>query len=403
MANRTQIANIVNAIFAMAKNDDIKNLATPKEFEFGLFAQQDIKALMSALYSKRIELVKLQYVADKPLFDGQPQDGSLEANDSGVPDEYAEERAVEIKQVAFELAIIERRIKSLEMQAAEESEEAGNKTQDGGRIRFNLKTRQFKPYMDSFEDYLIKAKAEAKPNTAWLAKIEKCQETIVLPHVTAQDAIDQFKDMTDDSFVTKVSDKAWERMLERFEEAGQELTRHDFVMAQFNNLSDADRKDQMPLIAEENKEFKYNMKQHSWWIDNVFLEPIALLAHEGAPKHIINSPEWRTHEARIKAAEAQANAQEAMAATAEAEAMILQCNANMALFTARQMQIQMEQKLAQQQAMMNAMFTPPAAPAPVEPPAAEAPSVEPKPAIRGRAPRTLTGRGAAGFAPVGRA
>lgn len=389
--NRTTINTIVNAIFATGKDSTVADLSAPKAYVFGLFAQEDIKALMSALWSKRSELVRLMYVADKPIFDGQPAEGSLEANDTGKPDENAEERANAVKAVALEVAIIERRIKSLEMQAKEESEEAGKKTADGGRFRFNLKQRQFKSYMESWDEWLVKQKAEAEPNGIWLAKLELAQEGITLPHVSAQDAIDAFKDAFDDSYTEKVSAKAWDRLLDRFEQIGQCMANHDLFMAQCTD-------DDKAAMAVENKAYRADMKSHQWWLDNVLLQPVSLLAHNGAPKHIINSPEWRTMVAKRATSEANANVAEAMAEVAEVQALTLQTQATMAIMDARAMLEQAQAALVAQQAALSARLNPVPAPAPEAPaPQEEAQAEAPKPNAKGRAPRVHNGKGAAGF------
>ena len=94
--NRTNIANIVNAIFTLGFDKNIVDLAEPKYYEFGLFAQQDIKALASALWTTRTQIVGLMFVEDRALQD-QPQAGSLESNDTGRGDENAEERAEAVR------------------------------------------------------------------------------------------------------------------------------------------------------------------------------------------------------------------------------------------------------------------------------------------------------------------
>lgn len=388
--NRTNIANIVNAVFTLGHDETLINLATPKAYEFGLFAQQDIKALASALWTTRTQIIGLMYVEDRALQD-RPQPGSLEDNDTGRGDENAEERAEAIKILLHEQSIIERRIRSLELQAKEETEEAGRREHDGSRFKFNRTLRPFTSFIETFDEWISKRKAEAQPNSPWLAKLEAAQE-LVPPHVTAQDAIDEFKDLVDASYVDKTSAKAWDRLLERFEMAGACIAKHDKYMADVNALTTSDLEKMKPLIAIENREYRDEMRSHEWWLKTVLLEPVALLAHSGTPKILLDSPEWRTHVAKRKASDAQAKAQEALAQTAEAEATILQIEANMTLFNARKQLAATQAKLDEQLAQMNAMFNPPASqPAPqLEVPAPEAP--------KGRKPRVITGRGAAGFA-----
>lgn len=392
--NRTTISTTINAIFATGKDSTILDLSVAKDHVFGLFAQEDIKALMSALWSKRSELVRLMYVADKPVFDGAPKAGSLEANDTGKPDENEVERAEAIKAVSLEVAIIERRIKSLEMQAKEETEEAGNKTADGGRFRFNLKQRQFKSYMESWDEWLVKQKADAEAGSIWLQKLELAQETVIIPHVSAQDAIDAFADAFDDSYTERVSTKAWDRLLDRFEQIGQCIANHDSFMAQFHgDLSESDKS----AMAVENKAYRADMKSHQWWLDNVLLQPVGLLSHNGAPKHIINSPEWRTMVAKRKTGEANAQVAEAMAEVAEVQALTLQTQATLAIMDARAMLEQAQAALVAQQAALSARLNPVPTPAPEAPAPQEEVVDAPKAPTKGRAPRVHNNKGAAGF------
>lgn len=419
--NRTSIHNAVTAVFAMHLVTDIKNLVPTSQFEFGLFADQDIKVLMSTLWTKRSELVNLMYVEDTPVH-GQPAEGSLETNDTGRGDENEEERAEAVKVVIHEIAVITRRIKSLEMQAGEETEEAGKKTKDGARFRFNLKNRQFKSYLDTMGEWLIKRKAEVKPGS-YLTKLEMVEAMIEdsegryssievfsddcthydnitvgageISTVTAQTAIDEFKDLADDEFLTKVSIKAWDRLIERLELAGEDIIKHTQFMALFNARTEDERKDLKTEVSEENKDYKSTMRNHDWWFKNVLLQPLSLLAHTGCPTYLINSPEWRTEDAKLKAADA-------LAKVAEINATMAETNANIALFDANEKLMEMNDLLAKQQAIMASRMakytTPVAAPIiapvvdviPVEPPKPQA-----KAPVTTRAPRIAPNRNSA--------
>lgn len=352
--NRTTVASAVNALFVMGRAQEIESMRTVP-YEFGIFAEQDIRALISMVYSLRIELVRLMHVSDKPLQD-QPAEGSLDANDTGRPDEQAEEREQAIKDVSYGLAILERHLQSLDDQARKDLEEAGNRTQDGGRFRFNFQRPQYKSFVDSWEDWLSKQKADAEPNSVWLKKLELAEETVFIPFVSAQEATDEYRSYLDDNRLDASSERAWDRLIERAAMAGDELAKHQKAVDAYNALDAEGQKRESSYFAQQCREHKREMKSHDWWMDRL-LEPAALLAHLGAPKVLLDSPEWRTKKAEQAAHNARLQAQEAQAQLAEVQALMLQQEANMQLMEARaQLARQQELMLVQQQAQQQRMI-----------------------------------------------
>ena len=386
--NRTQISNAVTAVFTLGKQADINMV--PATYEFGSDAAQDLKVVSSALWTVRNEIVKNvgARLDNKPIFD-QPMEGSLEANDTGRGDEMAEERERALKSLVREEAILVRRIKQLVEIALDHVE----------RVMPDDRMAQYKQkvfissYNKPFAVWLIERKAVA--TGTWLDKLNATQEWLedecIEPVIDAQTAKEEWEALVSDEYTTKSALRAWQQLVDKLEGYGQIIKAHNTKMAQLTDKTE---------MARESSEYRSLMNSAEFVINKMLENNIDLLKHAGAPKYLVDSPEWRTEIAKIRAGEAQAAAQEALAATAESEAMILQTQANMALFQARQLQMQMELKLKDQMAQMEAMF---ALHKPTPQPAVEpvAPSpVLPKPQPKGRAPRSLKGRnGAAGFEP----
>lgn len=388
---QNEINAAVSGIFGMAIENKLSAIV-PSAYVFGLFAQEDIRILASALNSVRRELISMQFVQDKPLQD-RPAEGSLDANDTGKPDEHADERAVAIKDAAYEAAIIERRIRSLELQAKEETEEAGKTTADGGRIRFTRRSVQFRSYVPSWDDFIVEMKEQAEPNSMWLAKIEQAQETVDIPYVSAQDAIDNVHGSFDeDGTLKRAGERAWNRIVELSIEWHELSTKHEGVMSSFNAMEREDQQRLMGAIAAENKEYKAQMRKLTFKVEKA-LEAVNLLAITGIPTWLVESPYWMT-------AEAEKATKHALGQLAIAKAKIQQVDAQTALLDA-------DEALAAANALLKAKSNallqrvlPPAEVAPTE--AAPAPTEASAPvaptATVGK-PRNIGG-GAAGFAPA---
>ena len=205
--NRTPIAAAVNGSFntlidGETVKDIIARLSTPVEYEFGVFADQDIRVLVSMYYALIFELVSLMPYEDKPLQDA-PKVGSLEANDTGVEDRFSIEREEAIKDVLQGIAYIHRHLESLDERARKELEEAGQRQQDGGRIRFNRKQRVYKSMVKDMQDVLIDMKLrEPLSNQRRIAQIEAAMECN-LPKVSETDAGQAFVDYLDDDRIER--------------------------------------------------------------------------------------------------------------------------------------------------------------------------------------------------------
>ena len=385
--NRTPMAAVVNAVFNLSikdRNDttsrivDILRDLQHVTYEYGIFPEQDSRVLKSVLWGLRNEHVSLQYVGDmmKPLMD-KPAEGSLEANDTGKPDEHAVERALAIKENQYLQAIVERHIESLRKQVRSDFEEAGHRTEDGGRMRFNFKSSL--PYgateMDTVEDWYIKQLAQTPVGSKRYYQLIQSRETIHLPHVSAQQANDEWlslvgHDESEERF-TKLANRDWDSIKDLLTECGNELYRHEDEMAKLNaQLADVQAKYHertaqqthagpiKTAMAVERQTHRQNINRPLWLLARKF-EATALLAHVGVPQDIINSSEWRAKEAELRAAEARAKAQEAQAQMMEVEANMMEMEANMLLMQSRQALAQMQLKMQEQMAQFNAMMNPP--------------------------------------------
>lgn len=389
--NRTPMAAVVNAAFSTSIKDRnevttpvvdiLRNLATPLAYEYGIFAEHDSRVLKSVLWGLRNEHVSLQYCPDKPLQD-EPKEGSLDANDTGKPDEHAVDRAAAFKENEYLQAVIERHLESLRKQVRSDLEEAGSRSVDGGRARFRMVSS--KPFgfddMDTLEDWYVKQLAQVAPHSRRHRQIEQSRETIYLPHISAQEANDAWlsvvHDADGDNRLTKLANREWDSIRTLLLEVGMEQERHDSEMAKLNSELQAvhakyhDRGTQAlyagpvkAAMAVENTTHRSNINRPVWLLGRKF-EAVALLAHVGTPQDILNSHEWRAKESELRAQEAQAKAQEAQAQMMEAQANMMELEANMLLMQTRQQLAAMQQQLMEQQKQFAAMLNPPAPPAP---------------------------------------
>lgn len=415
--NRTPIAAAVNGAFnTVIDNEVVKDIITrfsavPVAYEFGVFADQDIRVLLSMYYALIFEFVTLMPYQDVPLQDA-PRAGSLEANDTGVEDRFAVEREAAIKDTLHGIAVIHRHLRSLDERARKELEEAGKTEYDGGRIRFNRKQPVYKSLVKDFEEVLIDMKSrEPRANVRRIAQIESAME-YNLPRVSETDAGQEFYDYLDEERMERSAQRAWDNVLQSLQEVSFEIDQYAGVMEKLNaELAEAtqlrnpqDRrvatdsvKTRMALARNEHRQ-NINYPQ---WLLKQRLAPVGLLAHIGAPKALIESPEWRAEEAKLRAAAAQAKSQEVQAQMVEMEAMMLEQQANMGLLQLRKQMAEMQKAMNKQQKEFAAMMNPPKQPkAPKEVKQAEVVKAEPvvKPAEHKHKPmkHLISWAGAAG-------
>ena len=398
--NRTLSSAAVNGAFntvidGETAKDIILRLAVPLQYEFGLFADQDIRVLVSMYYAQIFELVSLMPYDDKPLQD-MPKAGSLEANNTGVEDARSVEREEAIQESLKGIAIVHRHLLSLDERARKELEEAGRREADGGRQRFNLKARVYKSIVKSFEDVLIDMKMrEPVSNQRRIAQIEQAME-YNLPYVSETDAGQAFVDYLDDERMERSAQRAWDNIIASLQDVSFEIDQYSDVMEKLNaELAEASQlrnaqdrkvacdsvKSRMVLARNEHRQ-NINYPQ---WLLKQRLAPTALLAHVGAPKSLIDSPEWRAEEAKLRAAAARAKAQEAQSQIVEMEALMLEQEANMGLMQVRRQMMEMQKAMAKQQAEFKAMMNPPkeAKPAKAKPAKAATPAKETKALAKG--------------------
>lgn len=331
--NRTRISAIVKALFAMDLDTKLSTMETVPFIPDGVIADQEYRALVSMIYSVRSDIVRLMNGSDKPL-QGADRPGSVGTNDNGTTSDFELERDALLQSALRCHAILERHAETLADKVRKDSEEAGLMTNDGGRYRIVKKGREFHGYLNTWDEFLLDLKTKAVAGTSWAIKIGHAEE-LVFPIVSAQDATDEYLEYFEDENVTKVSHKAWDKLLDAAEQYGTLMTEHEFTMANFNELPKEFKERAKSEINLENRNFRQESRNSEYWI-NRFLEPWALLCHTGAPKNLVDSPEWRTAAAYKRAALARAKLAEVNAQASELEAMNAEAEAYNALAVARQ-------------------------------------------------------------------
>ena len=396
--NRSIIASQVNAAFTLyVGTDRVSDLITrfaanSVPFEYGLFPEQDQRVVASVFYSTVSELISLMKYEDKPLQD-QPKEGSLEANNTGRGDDQADERALAIEDCLKRLAALERHSKSLNTRATRVLEEAGQKTGDGGRIRYNRKSTGWVMPAFNTEEALEDMLARATPNTPWAFKARSALEALYESNYFKQadngsyySAMDETEDDGDDltgaevivlellteaTNVDSCAAKAWDRISATLVDLGLEMDRHDKVMAELNEdlqtVNEAYRNPQerktkadtvKAEMAAETKEHKAAIRYPLWLLTKQF-EPVSLLAHDNTfAKQLVNSPEWRTHEAQETAVKARADAAMAQAQMAEMEANMALMEANMNLMKIRAAMAEQQKAMEKQMKEMAEFMKP---------------------------------------------
>lgn len=420
--NRSIIASQVNAAFTLyVGTDRVSDLISrfaenSVPFEYGLFPEQDQRVVASVFYSTVSELISLMKYEDKPLQD-QPKKGSLEANDTGRGDEAEEERALARVETYQRLAALERHSKSLHERARAVLEEAGHKTGDGGRVRYNRQSSAWVMPQMSTQEALKDAIARATPNTPWMFKAQIALDDLVessyfyededgvlhsgMAETDAEGIVLEL--LTEATNVDSCAAKAWDRISATLVDLGLEMDRHDKVMAELNEdlqtVNEAYRNPQerktradtvKAEMAAETKEHKAAIRYPLWLLIKQF-EPVSLLAHDNTfAKQLVNSPEWRTHEAQETAAKARADAAMAQAQMAEMEANMALMEANMNLMKIRAAMAE-QQKAMEKQMKEMAEFMKPAK-AKAEKPAKEpkAPKAEKKAKVEKPLPKGAT-------------
>lgn len=407
--NRTRIAAQVNAAFTLhlssgeTLHDFLVDHAQPSLYVYGLFPEQDMRVLTSVYYTLLNELIGLQVVSDKPLQD-RPQEGSLEANDNGVGDSLQAEREFAQAQVMRDLAAVERHLFSCQEYARKMSEEAGRKTEDGGRIRFNRKTNGWVMPVPDFDEALKDALARATPHSQWAAKIALVQETVSLPIMSetrAQEIVSEL--LQDNTSLDKIASKTWTAVMDLMAECGQELTRHDKVMADLNlemsRLSDEyvgqELRAKLEVVktrmAQATSRHRENLNYPKWLLERK-LEAVQLLAHSGTPKALLESPEWLTKEAEVATAKAHADLAMAQAKTAQMNANLLLMEANAALMEQQKVMADMMARINQRTKEL--MGTPePKAEKKAKQAKTKLEEPEAKEKIKAKGPNIISGRG----------
>ena len=416
-ANRTIIASQVNAASMLFVGTDrvfdlIKRFSGKSvPFAYGLFPEQDQRVVASVFYMTIGEAISLAKFADKPPQD-QPKAGSLDANDTGRGNEQDEERAQAQADAFMRLAALERHSESLYERARTVLEEAGQKTGDGGRIRYNRQSNGWvMPQMRTYEA-LKDAIARATPNTPWMFKAQATLDALYESSYFSEDEdgvlYAKMAEMDAEAIVLELlteatnvdacAAKAWDRIGETLIELGHESARHDKAMAKLNEdlqiVNEAYRNPQerktkadtvKAEMAAETKEHKAAIRYPLWLLTKQF-EPVSLLAHDNTfAKQLVDSPEWRTHEAQETAAKARADAAMAQAQMAEMEANMALMDANFNLMKIRAAMAEQQKAMEKQMKEMAEFMKPAKAekPAKAKAPKAEKPAKAEKPMPKG--------------------
>lgn len=389
--NRSIIASQVNAAFVLhVGTDRVSDLISrfaenSVPFEYGLFPEQDQRVVASVFYSTVSALISLMKYEDKPLQD-QPKNGSLEANDTGRGDEAEEERALARVETYQRLAALERHSKSLHERARAVLEEAGHKTGDGGRMRYNRQASAWVMPQMSTQEALKDAIARATSNTPWAFKAQIALDDLVessyfyededgvlhsgMAETDAEGIVLELLTTTATN-VDSCAAKAWDRISATLVDLGLEMDRHDKVMAELNEdlqtVNEAYRNPQerktkadtvKAEMAAETKEHKAAIRYPLWLLTKQF-EPVSLLAHDNTfAKQLVNSPEWRTHEAQETAVKARADAAMAQAQMAEMEANMALMEANMNLMKIRAAMAEQQKAMEKQMKEMAEFMKP---------------------------------------------
>ena len=401
--NRSIIASQVNAAFVLhVGTDRVSDLISrfaenSVPFEYGLFPEQDQRVVASVFYSTVSELIALTEYSDKPLQD-QPRKGSLEANDTGRGDEAEEERVCARAEAYQRLAALERHSKSLHERARAVLEEAGRRELTGSRQTFNLQRSSWVMPQMRAQEALKDAIARATPNTPWMFKAQIALDELVGSTYFYEDEdgvlhsgmaetdaeVIVLELLTEATNVDSCAAKAWDRISATLVDLGLEMARHDKVMAELNEDLQAvneayrnpqERKTKADTVkaemAAETKEHKAAIRYPLWLLTKQF-EPVSLLAHDNTfAKRLVDSPEWRTHEAQETAAKARADAAMAQAQMAEMEANMALMEANMNLMKIRAAMAEQQKAMEKQMKEMAEFMKPAKA-------KAEKPAKEPK-------------------------
>ena len=388
--NRSIIASQVNAAFVLhVGTDRVSDLISrfaenSVPFEYGLFPEQDQRVVASVFYSTVSELISLMKYEDKPLQD-QPKNGSLEANDTGRGDEAEEERALARVGTYQRLAALERHSKSLHERARAVLEEAGRRELTGSRQTFNLQRSSWVMPQMRAQEALKDAIARATPNTPWMFKAQIALDELVESTYFYEDEdgvlhsgmaetdaeVIVLELLTEATNVDSCAAKAWDRISATLVDLGLEMARHDKVMAQLNEdlqtVNEAYRNPQerktkadtvKAEMAAETKEHKAAIRYPLWLLTKQF-EPVSLLAHDNTfAKQLVNSPEWRTHEAQETAVKARADAAMAQAQMAEMEANMALMEANMNLMKIRAAMAEQQKAMEKQMKEMAEFMKP---------------------------------------------
>ena len=400
------IVNAVQGIYALGAQATVLKYANCTQYEYGKYAEQDYRIVMSALNAVYSSIVSLQLVTEMdmiPLAD-RPSSTSRAGNKEAMPDNEQDiERAEALDDAITMAGVLIQRLKTLEKIAKDAKEQAGKKDEDGSQSVFDMSIdyrREFKGYAQDFSEYVKDKLAGLRTKligTRYHVKLQKAKD-VVIPTIGATQADDVCLRIFSQAEVKYSSQKAWIKLVERFAKFGEAHVKYEKAQAAYNLIAkptDA----QSSLFARECEDYNDARYDSAYWCIERGFEAHEMLSAAGVPSWLILTPLWRAKAAEDSAVETMAQVQEVMAKKMEIEALTMKTEANIQLVQAQRMTMAANEKMAAMQAKFDAMFKEPVAPK-AEEPKAEEPTQPIKPAAIGlRIPRSISGKGAAGFTP----
>ena len=438
-ANYTTMTKIVAAAFTLNIGREplhgiIERMsAQDVPFEYGMFPEQDQRIVASVMYSTLSEAIAATYYNPKALQD-TPRAGSLDANDTGRPEESLEEMAAQQDDAFFRLSACERHSQSLHLRSLAVLEEAGKKIGDGSRVRYVLKHNAWVMPALRVERMLLDTIATAAPESSWLYKAQQCLDDLrdsrhftdtyvgeegevedggiysAMAETDAEGIVADLVDQVDN--ITRVVDKACTRVVDLLVECGAEIQRHEAVMTELNEelalVAEAyprmvERKLKsntvMTAISTETTTYNSNMKFLQRKLDKA-LEPTALLAHGGRLHFhsIVSSPEWQTKVTERATAQMRAETSRLQAVSGQMAASVMMAEAQAGMVKMQALLKKQQEEMEKQMKEIAAMMKQPKAEKPVkaEKSEAEKPKAEkPKaPKVEAKGATLVSTRGA---------
>ncbi len=346
--NRTTIAATVNAAFRLNVADKIAEINhTP--YVVGTFANFDYSIAVSMMWDVRTRLLSL--MPGNVTSADVPREGTYAAERNEHPDHR--DRMVERKNAEFAHSVLSR----VEEHLAEKAKDELAKVQ--GEDITPTKFYEFKPYMSTkaafSEDRRVWALAnlDKKGQEIQIAKLDEFDRLDEADFEGAgigiNDALDVFNKMVKEGDnLDRVAFNAWSKLRSNLVAYEDGFQKFEEARAFINTLNGDEGyySSTMSKFAKINAEWNTKAFKLSRAIENN-LTATPLLAHLGAPKDLINSPEWLTMLTEVETAKI------------EKDAMLLE--AQIRQVKAKQRQVEVAKRMAALQTEMDDILDPKAA------------------------------------------